>query len=338
MTRTTRTHLRQVVLAAALAALVAVPAAHADLPVQHFNTDVTETAGNGNNVPEPGETLAITENVMSVDPSQDYTGVTGALSSSSPDVTITSGSSAYPDLTFGNVTPNSSPFAVSLSSTMECGVAVPFNLNLQTSAGSGDVAFTVPTGQAGTPVSYDTAQSVAIPDGNLLGANSSVAVAGDGGRAKHVVVRIGQIPHGYDGDLTIYLVAPDGRSVMLVSHRGGDGQNYTNTVFDDSAAGKIASTTLAPFTGTFKPAEPLSAMDGAPLAGTWSLRVVDDASGNIGSIDSWGADIAPAVCAGQSTQPPPPPPPPPLHDCGKGNGNGSGKPPKHPVTCPVKTT
>jgi hypothetical protein len=77
-------------------------------------------------------------------------------------------------------------------------------------------------------------------------------------------------------------------------------------------------------------------MDGAPLAGTWSLKVVDDSPGAFGSLDAWGADIAPAVCAGQSTTPPPPPPPAPLHDCGKGNGNGSGKPPKHPVTCPTK--
>jgi subtilisin-like proprotein convertase family protein len=335
MRRTSRTHLRQVVLAAALAALVAAPAAHADLAVQHYHTDAVETAGNGNGIPEPGDTLAITEQVISVDPDQDYTGVTGTISSSAPGVTITSGSSPYPDMSFATIAANSTPFAVSLDSSMECGVALPFNLNLQTSAGPTDVAFTVPTGQAGAAVPYDNSQQVGIPDNNSLGATSSVSVGGDGGRAKHVVVRIGQITHTYDGDLTIYLVAPDGRSVMLVSDRGDNGQNFTNTVFDDNAAAGITSNTPAPFTGTFKPAESLSAMDGAPLAGTWSLKVVDDRSGNFGSIDSWGADIAPAVCAGQST---PPPPPPPLHDCGKGNGNGSGKPPKHPVTCPVKTT
>jgi subtilisin-like proprotein convertase family protein len=323
-------------MAAALAALVAAPAAHADLAVQHDSTAVTETAGNGNGIPEPGDTLAITENVMSVDPDQDYTGITGTISSSAPGVTITSGSSAYPDLSFATVAGNSSPFAVSLDSSMECGVALPFNLNLQTSAGPTDVAFTVPTGNAGPAVPYDNAQQVGIPDNDLRGGTSSVTVGGDGGRAKHVVVRIGQITHTYDGDLTIYLVAPDGRSVMLVSHRGAAGQNFTNTVFDDAAAATITSTTTAPFTGAFRPAEPLSAMDGAPLAGTWSLKVVDDQPGNFGSIDSWGADIAPAVCAGQLTQPPPPPPP--LHDCGKGNGNGSGKPPKHPVTCPVAKT
>src|SRR5947209_2219748 len=88
MKRTTRTHLRQVVVAAAMMALAARPTAHAQLAVQHDSTVVTETAGNGNGIPEPGDTLALTENVMSVDPDQTFTGVTGALSTTSPDVTI----------------------------------------------------------------------------------------------------------------------------------------------------------------------------------------------------------------------------------------------------------
>jgi subtilisin-like proprotein convertase family protein len=334
MTRTIRT-LRQVVTAAALVALAAAPAAHAQLAVQHDSTVVTETAGNGNGVPEPGDTLALTENVMSVDPDQTFTGVSGTLSSSSSDASITASSSAYPDLAFAMVNGNTTPFAVSLSSTMECGVTVPFNLALQTDQGPTDVPFSLATGSAGTPASYDSTDvPKGIPDNDLSGVTSDLVVPGTGGRAKNVVVRIGQITHPYDADLTIYLIAPDGRSVMLVSHRGGSGQNYTNTVFSDSAAAAITSRTLAPFTGTFLPAEPLSAMDGAPLAGTWKLKVVDDSPGAFGSLDAWGSDIAPAVCAPQSSPTPPPPPPP--HDCGNGNGKGTTKPPKHPLTCPNK--
>ena len=63
MRRTIRTQVRQVVMAAALVALAAAPAAHAQLAVQHDSTVVSETAGNGNGVPEPGDTLALTENV-----------------------------------------------------------------------------------------------------------------------------------------------------------------------------------------------------------------------------------------------------------------------------------
>jgi subtilisin-like proprotein convertase family protein len=333
MRRMIRTQVRQVVMAAALAALAAAPAAHAQLAVQHDSTVVSETAGNGNGVPEPGDTLALTENVLSVDPDQTFTGVSGTLSSASPDVTVGASSSAYSDLLFGVPTPNSSPYSVALASTAECGAPVPFSLALQTSAGPTDVAFELPTGSAGPAASYDSSDVPrAIPDGDLSGVTSALTVAGSGGRAKHVVVRIGKITHTYDGDLTVWLVAPDGRSVMLVSHRGADGDNFVDTVFDDSAAASITSRTVAPFTGTFRPAEPLSEMDGAPLAGTWALKIVDDSSGDFGSIDAWGADISAAVCAPQQ----PPPPPPPAHDCGKGNGNGKGntKPPKHDRTCP----
>jgi subtilisin-like proprotein convertase family protein len=332
MRRTIRMHLTQTIAAAALAALAAAPAAHAQLAVQHDSTVISDAAGNGNGVPEPGDTLALTENVMSVDFDQTFTGVSGTLSSTSPDVSVTSAASAYPDLAFAVTEGNTTPFSVALASSAECGAPVPFDLALQTSAGPTDVEFSVPTGSAGPAVAYDaTNLPQGIPDNDSSGMTTGLTVSGSGGRAKNVVVRVGQITHPYDGDLTLYLIAPDGRSVMLVSHKGANGQNFTNTVFDDSAATTITSTTAAPFTGRFRPAEPLSAMDGAPLAGTWKLKVVDDSPGAFGSIDAWGANIAPATCAPQT---PPPPPPAPVHDCGQGNGKGSGKPPKHPVTCP----
>jgi len=332
MTRMIRMYLRQVVTVAVIG-LAAAPAAHADLAVQHDSTVVTETAGNGNGVPEPGDTLAVTENVMSVDPDQTFTGVSGTLATTSADASIGSAGSAYADLVFGVPTGNATPFSVALSNSMECGVALPFTLSLQTSAGPTSVPFTVPTGSAGASAGYDSTDVPrAIPDAEPLGMTSDLVVGGTGGRAKGVRVRIGKISHTYDGDLTLWLIAPDGRSVMLVSGRGGSGQDFVDTVFDDSAASTIRSTTSAPFTGTFKPAEPLAAMDGAPLAGTWKLKVVDGSPGDIGEVDAWGADIAPAVCA---PQPPPPPPTTAPHDCGKGSGKGTTKPPKNDHTCPT---
>src|SRR3954454_20123833 len=112
MTRMIRMQVRQVVLAAALMALVSAPAAFADLAVQHDSTVVTETAGNGNGIPEPGDTLAVTENVVSVDPEQAFTGVTGSLSTTLAGATVGSASSAYPDLLFAQPTGNASPFSV----------------------------------------------------------------------------------------------------------------------------------------------------------------------------------------------------------------------------------
>ena len=339
MKRMIRTHLRQVVTAAAMMALAAAPAAHADLAVQHDSLAVTETAGNGNGVAEPGDTLALTENVMSLDGSQTFTGVSGTLATTSSDVTVGSASSAYADLVFGVPTGNASPFSASLSNTMECGASVPFTLTLQTSAGPTDVPFDLPTGSAGPFTAYDSADVPrAIPDGDTLGLSSTVTIGGSGGRVKGMRVRIGHITHTYDGDLTLTLISPDGRSVKLVGAKGGSGDDFVDTVFDDAATAPIRSTTLAPFTGTFQPAQPLSALDGAPLAGTWTLKIVDGSPGDIGTLDAWGVDASPALCAPQPPpSSPPPPPPPPSHDCGQGNGLGNGKAkPKPQHDCPSR--
>src|SRR3954449_1371201 len=114
MTRTIRTHVGQVMVAAALMAFAAAPAAQAQLAVQHDSTGVTETAGNGNGISEPGDTLALTENVMSVDPDQTFTGVSGTLATTFTDASIYAASSAYADLVFGTSTPNASAFGITL--------------------------------------------------------------------------------------------------------------------------------------------------------------------------------------------------------------------------------
>jgi subtilisin-like proprotein convertase family protein len=195
---------------------------------------------------------------------------------------------------------------------------VPFNVALQTSAGPVDAPFTLPTGAAGPFASYESVDVPrVVPDGGTIG--SDLTIPGTGGRAKGVRVRIGRITHTYDGDLTLTLVAPDGRSVKLVGGKGASGQDFVGTVFDDAATAPIRTTTPAPFTGSFRPAQPLAALDGAPLAGTWTLKVSDGALGNVGVIEAWGADLAPAVCAPQ-----PPPPPSGDDDGGDDEGDGHG--------------
>lgn len=330
MTRLIRTQLKQVMVASAVLALASAPAAFADLAVQHDSTVLTETAGNGNGIPEPGDTIAVTENVVSFDDTlMTLTGVTGTLSSSNSGATIASASSPYADLMFGWPTPNTNPYSVKLSDAMECGTNVPLTVALQTDSGSGDISFNLPTGKAGAFEGTDSTDVPrSIPDGDSLGLSSTLTMLGTG-RVKDLKVRIGSITHTYDGDLTIMLIAPDGRSVKLVSGKGGNGDNFAGTVFADSAASTIRPTDSAPFTGTYRPAEPLSSLDGEPIAGTWTLKVTDGSPGEIGTLDAWGIDVAPAVCAAQPapTQPPtdttptdPPPPPPPPHDCGQHNG------------------
>ena len=108
--------------------------------------------------------------------------------------------------------------------------------------------------------------------------------------------RIGSLTHTYDNDLVITLIGPGGApSVVLSNRRGGSADNFTNTVFDDEAATAI-SAGAAPFTGSFRPDQSLTAFDGLDASGTWTLRIQDQAAGDTGILNSWGMDVESPGC------------------------------------------
>jgi subtilisin-like proprotein convertase family protein len=94
------------------------------------------------------------------------------------------------------------------------------------------------------------------------------------------------ITHVYDGDVEIYLMGPNGMEIELSTDNGADGDNYTDTLFDDEAASRIVDG-IAPFTGSFQPEQLLATFDGISAAGDWSLRVFDDSDGDEGTLESW---------------------------------------------------
>jgi len=80
------------------------------------------------------------------------------------------------------------------------------------------------------------------------------------------------ITHPQEHDLSIS-ISHGGKTVIL-SSANGSGANYTGTVFDDEAGTSITTAT-APFTGSFKPQNPLSAFDGVDPTGIWTINVRD---------------------------------------------------------------
>lgn len=94
------------------------------------------------------------------------------------------------------------------------------------------------------------------------------------------------LSHSKVGDLKITLIGPDGTQVILADHLGANGQNYIQTVFDDGAAQSI-TTAAAPFTGAFRPQQPLSAFTGRLLQGQWTLRIEDTVAGDSGTLLNW---------------------------------------------------
>ncbi len=94
------------------------------------------------------------------------------------------------------------------------------------------------------------------------------------------------ITHSYDGDVEIYLIAPDGTEIELCVGHGGSGNNFVGTIFDDEATVSIAEGS-APFTGSFRPDEQLAIFDGESIMGNWVLHIYDNALNDQGTLHNW---------------------------------------------------
>src|SRR5436190_3905745 len=276
--------------------------------LSHSATGAADSApgGDGDGVAEPGESLDLSETVRNAGGSAATT-VNGTLTSLTSGLTVTSGSSPYPNVAAGGTASGTSPFKVTAGSSLACGAPLSMSLTLDTAQGRYRVPVTVPTGKPGTDQSTSaTGLPKAIPDNTATGVSSSVTVGGSGTVA-NVDVSISHITHTWDGDLQIELTGPDGTKVMLADRPGGinnGGDNFVNTVFSDSAATPLSAGT-APYTGTFKPqGGRLAAFAGKPLAGTWTLRVADMASQDVGTLDGWGVRTSAAGCSVTSNLPP----------------------------------
>jgi len=92
--------------------------------------------------------------------------------------------------------------------------------------------------------------------------------------------------HTFDADLKIILTSPGGTSVCLASDLGGNGNNFSVTLFDDEA-GQLIVNGSAPFNGTYQPEYPLYVFDGENPSGTWQLTVYDQFNGDGGQIRDW---------------------------------------------------
>ena len=99
------------------------------------------------------------------------------------------------------------------------------------------------------------------------------------------------ITHTNDADLNISLIPPSGPAIELSTDNGGGGDNYNGTTLDDEALTSITAG-AAPFSGSFRPEAPLSAVDGLTAAGTWQLHIYDDTAGSEGTLNSWSLSLA----------------------------------------------
>jgi subtilisin-like proprotein convertase family protein len=122
----------------------------------------------------------------------------------------------------------------------------------------------------------------AISDHNTV---TSTLVIPDVGDIVDLDVRL-NITHTYDADLDVYLVPPSGSPgpIELFTDIGGSGDDFRDTILDDEAPLSIAEG-MPPFTGSYRPEGPFVLPD--DVAGTWTLEITDDGSGDVGTLNSW---------------------------------------------------
>jgi subtilisin-like proprotein convertase family protein len=99
------------------------------------------------------------------------------------------------------------------------------------------------------------------------------------------------LDHTFDSDLVGTLVSPTGQQVVLFENAGSSFNNFCQTLFVDSAATSIQTSTSAPFTGSFRPAQPLGALTGTVADGTWTFHVEDQAAFDTGSIRAFSLHV-----------------------------------------------
>ncbi len=135
--------------------------------------------------------------------------------------------------------------------------------------------------------------NASIPDNSQTGVSSTITIP-LGGSITDLDVDV-VASHTWPGDL-IFTLTKDATSVVIIDRPGvpastfGCSTDNVDATLDDASATPVETTCNASppgIGGTLKPENPLSAFNGQNRAGTWTLKVTDNFSGDTGALTSW---------------------------------------------------
>ncbi len=302
----------------ALSAIGAVPAAR----LQREAFSLSNIDGDGDALAEPGETLELAISMKNLGAAT-ATDISLALTSITPGVELLRADADFPALA-----PNASafglqPFRLRLAPDYACGRGIELQLLASFSGGSPGVTaqylarIEIAVGTLGSAVVTSfSGPAQSIPDGNPLGLTLPMPMTGTGLNVGDIDISfegaecssdffatgVG-LQHTFIGDLEVTVSSPGNTSTRLIDRpRQGVGDNSGNhlcqTVFDDDAAQGLADVTalLSPFSNSFRPAQPLSRLNGQAIDGSWQLHFVDSVMGDNGQVRALRMSLRPALC------------------------------------------
>ncbi len=271
---------------------------------------ITNESCSANGVIDPGEGVTVNFALRNIG-SADTANLVATLRATNG-VNAPSGPQTYGALTGGGAGVTQ-PF--SLAATGACGGVITCVLDLQDGTNNlGSVSHTFGLGQFTTVTMGRTnSTTLAIPVSGTKGQASvypsTLAVSNLSGIVTKVTVTLNGLSHTSPDELDILLVGPFDQNVMLMSDTGGGKDLVNVTLTFDDAAGASLPDSSAISSGTYlptnigssdsmnvpAPAGPygagLTVFTGVNPNGTWSLFVMDDANGDIGSLQGWSLSI-----------------------------------------------
>lgn len=210
---------------------------------------------------------------------------------------------------------------VMLPGDAACGSTFDITVQVQSSAGSSDLVYSVPVGEVQSDtVAFTNDAAINLPSGQpgtsvgpAAPYPSNIVVAGVTDPIETVRVTLHGLTHTYPGDLDALLVSPSGHAMVLMSD-AFDTNDAAGVTFDirDDAADAMPSLGAVAFGPAYRPTDHGASADAfiapappSPYArpapggaamladfaatdanpnGVWSLYLVDDASSDVGSL------------------------------------------------------
>lgn len=234
-------------------------------------------AAGANQVPDPGETFAahLSLHNQGTLPAE---GLSGSLEAQDY-IKVIDGNLDFGDIGIAQEGQSRQPLRLRISDDTACGTTANVTAQLTTTTGQ-QMTLQLPI-QTGIPQISRGDQSVVtpIPDIDANGVRQTITLEGSGHVSEKLRIKV-DITHTFIADLTLRLISPSGKSLMLHDRSGGSGKDIKGTY----------PTTLAP-------ADSWSQIAGEPLAGTWTLEIIDHSQADTGQLNSWGiTDILGYTC------------------------------------------